>query len=94
MGKNEKRALVATLACLIFMLVGWFTEKSGLSGSWVFFTVAIVSGGFKQTSEGIQELLTDKTVNVDLLMALAAIGACLTCNWFEGSILTFIFCLS
>lgn len=94
MGKNEKRALVATLACLIFMLVGWFTEKSGLSWSWVFFTVAIVSGGFKQTSEGIQELLTDKTVNVDLLMALAAIGACLTGNWFEGAMLTFIFCLS
>lgn len=94
MGKNEKRALVATLSCFIFMLAGWFTEKSGLSWSWVFFIVAIVSGGFKQTSEGIQELVNDKTVNVDLLMALAAIGACLTGNWFEGAMLTFIFCLS
>lgn len=94
MGKNEKRALIATLACLLFMVMGWSTEKSGLSWSWVFFILAIVSGGFKQTSEGIQELVTDKTVNVDLLMALAAIGACLTGNWFEGAMLTFIFCLS
>ncbi|BDP84127.1 hypothetical protein EfmAA610_13370 [Enterococcus faecium] len=34
------------------------------------------------------------TLNVDLLMALAAIGACLIGNYFEGAMLTFIFCLS
>lgn len=94
MGKNEKRAFVATLLCLIFMVAGWLANRAGIHWAPLLFIIAIISGGYKQTSEGVTELIQDKTVNVDLLMALAAIGACLTGNWFEGAMLTFIFCLS
>ncbi len=94
MGKDEKRALVATLLCLIFMIGGQLANLNNLSWYPILFVIAIISGGYKQTSEGISELLEDKTLNVDLLMALAAIGACLIGNWFEGAMLTFIFCLS
>ena len=59
-----------------------------------FYISAIIIGGYKQTSEGLKELWNDRTLNVDLLMALAAIGACLIGNYFEGAMLTFIFCLS
>lgn len=56
-----------------------------------FYISAIIIGGYKQTSEGLKELWNDRTLNVDLLMALAAIGACLIGNYFEGAMLTFIF---
>lgn len=93
-GKNEKRAFVATLLCLVFMVAGWFADRASFNWAPILFVIAIISGGYKQTSEGLTELMEKKTVNVDLLMALAAIGACLTGNWFEGAMLTFIFCLS
>lgn len=94
MGKNEKRALVATLLCLLFMIGGQVAASHSLSWYPVLFLIAIISGGYKQTKEGLTELIQDRTLNVDLLMALAAIGACLIGNWFEGAMLTFIFCLS
>lgn len=94
MSKTEKQALVSTLLCLILMAAGFIVEKTGSSWFPLLFIVAIISGGWKQTSEGLLELFHDRLVNVDLLMALAAIGACIIGNWFEGAMLTFIFCLS
>ncbi|WP_122646965.1 heavy metal translocating P-type ATPase [Enterococcus mediterraneensis] len=94
MSKTEKQAFFSTVFCLIFMIsgliVGSFSEIIAI----FLFLFAIFFGGWKQTSEGLQELFTKKRVNVDLLMALAAIGACIIGDWFEGAMLTFIFCLS
>lgn len=94
MSKKERNAFLSTLFCLLFLVIGKIL--SGLSQPIypLFFVLAIISGGWKQTYEGISELVHDRTLNVDLLMALAAIGACLIGNWFEGAMLTFIFCLS
>lgn len=94
MSPTEKQAFKATLICLALMIAGKVTETAGFNGYPLLFLAAIVIGGFKQTKEGILELFQSKTLNVDLLMALAAIGACLIGNYFEGAMLTFIFCLS
>ncbi|WP_086347725.1 heavy metal translocating P-type ATPase [Candidatus Enterococcus clewellii] len=91
---KEKQALLATALCLIFMLTGLIMEINHLAFYPVAFGLAILFGGFKQTKEGIIDTIENKHLNVDLLMALAAIGACIIGNWFEGAMLTFIFCLS
>lgn len=94
MSRTEKQAFLSTIGCLVFMIVGFILEKLQIDIYPLFFVVAIIFGGWKQTYEGLSEIVHEKTLNVDLLMALAAIGACLIGNWFEGAMLTFIFCLS
>lgn len=94
MSKKERNAFLSTLFCLLFLIIGKILTGFSQPIYPLFFVIAIVSGGWKQTYEGISELIHDHTLNVDLLMALAAIGACLIGNWFEGAMLTFIFCLS
>ncbi|MGX7138769.1 heavy metal translocating P-type ATPase [Enterococcus silesiacus] len=91
---EEKKALLATALCLIFMIAGFILEKTGAIFYPFSFILAILFGGFKQTKEGLLDTVENKHLNVDLLMALAAIGACIIGNWFEGAMLTFIFCLS
>ncbi|MGX7262802.1 heavy metal translocating P-type ATPase [Enterococcus crotali] len=91
---EEKKALLATVLCLVFMIVGFILEKTGVFFYPISFILAILFGGFKQTKEGLLDTFENKHLNVDLLMALAAIGACIIGNWFEGAMLTFIFCLS
>lgn len=94
MRSTEKQAFASTIGSLFFMLAGLFIEWLQLPFAPILFFLAIIIGGWKQTFEGIQELIHEKHLSVDLLMALAAIGACIIGNWFEGAMLTFIFCLS
>ncbi|MBM7711711.1 heavy metal translocating P-type ATPase [Enterococcus xiangfangensis] len=94
MSSKGRNALFSTLFCLLFLIVGKVLMMLSQPIYPLFFILAIISGGWKQTFEGVSELLNERTLNVDLLMALAAIGACLIGNWFEGAMLTFIFCLS
>ncbi|EOH99805.1 heavy metal translocating P-type ATPase [Enterococcus haemoperoxidus ATCC BAA-382] len=91
---EEKKSILSTILCLIFMILGFIFEKNGLTFYPIIFILAIFFGGFKQTKDGLIETLENKHLNVDLLMALAAVGACIIGNWFEGAMLTFIFCLS
>ncbi|MFR3288435.1 MAG: heavy metal translocating P-type ATPase, partial [Enterococcus casseliflavus] len=94
MSKSESSAVFSTIACLLLMATGFLMASFSIPYSFVPYLLAILAGGWKQTWEGTQELVHDKRLNVDLLMALAAIGACIIGHWFEGAMLTFIFCLS
>lgn len=90
--KTQQAFLPPTLAgCLL--LLGLFLPVPSLIKN-ALFLLAIFIGGFHQTKEGLAELFTHKTFNVDLLMALAALGACSIGNFLEGGILTFIFSLA
>ncbi len=91
---NEHKAIVETILCFIFMLIGFIIQKNQLSFYPVIFILAILIGGYKQTITGIEDIIQNKHLNVDLLMSLAAIGACIIGDWLEGAMLTFIFCLS
>ncbi|MCC6626253.1 MAG: cadmium-translocating P-type ATPase [Chloroflexi bacterium] len=54
---------------------------------------AYVAGGLLATRTAVRELLR-RTINVDLLMVLAALGAASIGYWQEGGILLFLFSLS
>src|SRR5699024_8670602 len=60
----------------------------------ILFITAFVIGGYAKAKEGITETIKDKSLNVELLMFLAAIGAAIIGYWLEGAILIFIFSMS
>ncbi|CAM3284712.1 heavy metal translocating P-type ATPase [Vagococcus fessus] len=91
---HEKQVMISTALCGIFMVIGWVLDKTNNGLAPFIFVTGMVIGGYFQTKEGITETIEEKHLSVDLLMALAAIGACLIGYWFEGIMLTFIFSLS
>ncbi|MCT8140065.1 cadmium-translocating P-type ATPase [Anaerobacillus sp. CMMVII] len=58
------------------------------------FLLSYVIGGFFKAKEGFTDLVVERSLNVELLMILAAIGAAIIGYWAEGAILIFIFSLS
>lgn len=93
MEKNQKWAFLSTGLCGLCIILGIFLPLPKIILNIILFS-GIIFGGFKQTKEGILELIHEKHLNVDLLMALAALGACLIGDFLEGAILTFIFSLA
>lgn len=91
---KEKSSMIATIICGLLMIVGLINQKSGGNIYPILFITGMIIGGFHQTRDGIIDTIKDRHLNVDLLMALAAIGASLIQYYFEGIMLTFIFSLS
>lgn len=60
----------------------------------VVFLASFLIGGYYQGREGLTDLFKKRTLNVDILMILAAIGASVIGYWLEGALLIFIFSLS
>lgn len=83
-----------TILCLIFILVGLVLSSSLPNLSSGAFILAFLIGGYKSAKEGLEDLLKECHLNVDVLMVLAAIGAGLIGYWMEGALLIFIFSLS
>jgi Zn2+/Cd2+-exporting ATPase len=69
--------------------------RIGLSQLWVnaFFTVAYIAGGIFGVQASLRSL-RQWTIDVDLLMVLAALGAAVVGAPFEGAMLLFLFSLS
>ena len=84
--------LGATL-CGVFLVLGLLFFRLTIFSN-ILFSLAIICGGYEQTKDGILEIINDKHLNVDLLMALAAIGACIIGDFREGALLTLIFSVS
>ncbi len=79
----------------LFMITGAVTERvagSGL-GSGVLFALSYVFGGQYGVRSAIASLRA-KTLDVDLLMVLAALGAAIVGAPFEGALLLFLFSFS
>jgi Cd2+/Zn2+-exporting ATPase len=80
---------------LVFMLLGRFGKYAGLPvelDPWLF-VVAYLAGGWNGAIHGARSLIVG-TVDVDLLMILAALGAAYVNHAFEGAMLLFLFSLS
>ncbi|MGO2101259.1 MAG: heavy metal translocating P-type ATPase [Vagococcus salmoninarum] len=92
--KHEQKVILATIICGLMLVLGWLLQKNNNSYYPLVYVTGMVIGGFYQTKESLIETFTEKHLSVDLLMALAAIGACTIQYWFEGIMLTFIFSLS
>jgi Cd2+/Zn2+-exporting ATPase len=87
--------VLSVLATLAFMLLGKFDGALGLPAvlSPLFFFAAYVAGGWHGTIHGVRALVRG-SVDVDLLMILAALGAAYVQHAFEGAMLLFLFSLS
>jgi Cd2+/Zn2+-exporting ATPase len=90
---GERLEALCTVLTLVFMIAGWATSK--VSGVWSmgFYAAAYVAGGWFGVQAGWQSL-RQWTIDVDLLMVLAAIGAAVVNAPFEGAMLLFLFSLS
>ena len=89
---DRLEALFAGLT-LLFLLAGWATEKSQGGWSIAFYAGAYLTGGYFGVLAGLQSL-RQWTLDVDILMVLAALGAAVVKAPFEGAMLLFLFSLS
>lgn len=84
-----------TAITLIAMLAGWLLESIGAPAwsSITAFVIAYLTGGAFGLKGGIESLM-QRTIDIDLLMILAALGAAVVGQPFEGAMLLFLFSLS
>lgn len=90
----EHGELIASLLGGALLLIGYVLSFQNVVLSTVIFLASFVIGGYAKAKEGIEETIKEKSLNVELLMFLAAIGSALIGYWWEGGILIFIFSLS
>jgi Zn2+/Cd2+-exporting ATPase len=91
----DRLALIFTLITFVTMILGLVLEKFGPSpaAAVVFYAIAYATGGTFGLKAGLESLRA-LTIDVDLLMVLAAIGAAIVGAPFEGALLLFLFSLS
>lgn len=90
----KNREMQAALGSGAMMLAAW-----GLSGSYelvsvILYIAAYAIGGWAKAKEGVETLVKDRDLDVNLLMIAAALGAASIGYWNEGAMLIFIFALS
>ena len=85
---------IFTAITFITMIGGLIAERQEAAiTATVLFIIAYIAGGTFGLRGGI-ESLRNRTIDVDLLMILAAVGAALVGQPFEGAMLLFLFSLS
>lgn len=86
---------IFTAITLATMVLAWLADHYGgpLLASTILYVIAYVTGGAFGLKGGI-ESLRQRTIDVDLLMVLAALGAAIVGSPFEGALLLFLFSLS
>ena len=90
---GERLEVVFTALTFLFMIAGWVTAKLGVPWHDLFYLGAYLTGGYFGVQAGLQSL-RQWTIDVDLLMVLAALGAAVVGAPFEGAMLLFLFSLS
>ncbi|EIT86136.1 heavy metal translocating P-type ATPase [Fictibacillus macauensis ZFHKF-1] len=87
--------LMCALISGVLIITGWLLQRNDFTYASIFsYCIAFMIGGFAKAKEGLQETITERTLNVELLMVLAAIGSMIIGYWAEGAILIFIFAMS
>jgi len=86
-----KAEAVSTLVCALTIIAGWTLGLLGypMAGQ-AFLVAAYASGGWDALRRTVGALRRG-TIDVDLLMLLAATGAAIVGQWVEGAILLFLF---
>lgn len=93
---ERRRMTVLTAVCLAALATGsllGFVPSIPSIAQVAFFVVAYVAGGYYSAKNAIAAL-RERTVDVNLLMVTAALGAAGIDYWQEGAILMFLFSLS
>ena len=92
----QKLQAILTVITFLTMMAGWLIERSVGAPTpltTTLFVIAYVAGGAFGLKGGIESLKA-RTIDIDLLMILAALGAAVVGQPFEGAMLLFLFSLS
>ncbi len=92
---GDRLAIIFVACTLVALLLGWLGPRFGLPRgfSLLSFAIAYITGGSFAIRSAWQSL-RQWTIDVDLLMILAALGAAYVGNALEGAMLLFLFSLS
>ncbi len=92
---KEHKELIAALVAGFIIALAWRMDSNGLTtASIIAYLSAFAIGGYAKAKEGIEDTIESKSLNVEILMILAAIGSAIIGYWAEGAILIFIFAVS
>ncbi|WP_019908365.1 heavy metal translocating P-type ATPase [Paenibacillus sp. HW567] len=84
----------AALGSGLLMLIAWAFSGWSEVFSIILYVVSYALGGWIKAKEGVETLLKERDLDVNLLMIAAALGAAAIGYWNEGAMLIFIFALS
>ncbi|WP_440112736.1 heavy metal translocating P-type ATPase [Paenibacillus sp. QZ-Y1] len=90
----RNKEMQAALGSGLLMLIAWGTASWSNPLSVILYIVAYAIGGWTKAKEGIETLVKDRDLDVNLLMIAASLGAAAIGYWNEGAMLIFIFALS
>ena len=93
---EQRQMFVLVAACLLTLLIGWIGGATGLiptRAALALYLIAYLAGGWYPVL-GTVAALRRRTLDVNLLMVLAALGAAAVNQWREGATLMFLFSLS
>ncbi len=90
---GDRLEAVFTALTFVFMIAGWAASRLGVAWYPIFYGLAYLTGGYFGVCAGLQSL-RQWTIDVDLLMVLAALGAAFVNAALEGAMLLFLFSLS
>jgi len=92
---REHSQAVLTAVSFVLIAVAWWCERAGAQAVAVpFYVGGFVAGGYHSAREGLSTLIREKDLDVDLLMVVAALGACAIGYWIDGAALILIFAFS
>lgn len=90
----QNKEMQSALGSGLLMLIAWGTAPYFGTLSILLYIVAYAVGGWTKAKEGIETLVKDRDLDVNLLMIAASLGAAAIGYWNEGAMLIFIFALS
>ncbi len=92
---KENTDLFLTIICLLLIIIAYFVQaQDNQLIANIIFLAAIIIGGIESAKEGIEAFIESRKIDANILMILAAVGACFINHFSEGAILIFIFSLS
>ena len=92
--RNPK--VLTAAASGVLLLLGWLLSLAGLpeTVSLVIYIVATITGGYYFGREALEELIYEREIGIELLMAIAAIVATAMGQAAEGATLVFLYSIS
>lgn len=90
----RNKEMQAALGSGLLMLFAWGISSWSSVLSVVLYIAAYVIGGWTKAKEGVETLIKERDLDVNLLMIAASLGAAAIGYWNEGAMLIFIFALS
>ncbi len=96
---SKKQLIIETSSVVIsiILIAAAFLFKHLEGETWyviLLFGLSFAIGGFAKAKEGVLATINNKSLNVEILMILAALGAFFVGNYSEGAILILIFSIS